>query len=144
MQRFLPYLLSFLLIGVVPAQEEPAASPKTEEPAAAAETEAKEPEIKTDEFAEKAAEEDTSEAIVKNGKVRHRRDAFRTHRQHRPTQPHIRTDFTVKKGETSGDIVIIDGILHVEGEVDGNIVAIASKAFIDGPVRGSVVVVPGP
>ena len=144
MLRLIPYLLAFLLVGVAPAQDE--STPKNRTDAAAVETkpvdEAREVEAppKAD-----VVEEDTTEAVVEGNKVR-RPDRNREgrRRNHRPTEPHIRADFTVKKGETSGEIVIIDGELRVEGEVDGNIVAVASKAFIDGPVRGSVVVVPGP
>lgn len=143
MRRFLPYLLGLLLIGAAPAQDQE--PPATANKEIATETEAKPADDVAIEQPEQPKkdiiEEDSTEAIVEGNKVRNR---DREHRRRRPPEPHIRTDFTVKKGETSGEIVIIDGELRVEGEVDGNIVAIASKAFIDGPVRGTVVVVPGP
>jgi uncharacterized RDD family membrane protein YckC len=142
MRRFFPYLLGLLLIGVAPAQEEqPTVVENKDEPAEAAETDST-PELKVPR--KDVVEEDTTEAVVEGNKVKQRTRTKEVRRRRPPTEPHIRTDFTVKNGETSGEIVIIDGELRVEGEVDGNIVAIASKAFIDGRVRGSVVVVPGP
>src|SRR5688500_15790937 len=137
MRRLLPYLLGLLLIGVSPAQvqqsEVAEADPKPVEDIA---IEAPKNEVVEDEWRE--------EAVVKDNKVRHRNRTKAPRRPRPPTEPHIRSNFTVKKGETSGEIVIIDGELRVEGTVDGNIVAVASKAFIDGVVKGTVVVVPGP
>lgn len=136
MRRLLPYLLGLLLIGVTPAQvqQSEVAEPDSK-PAEDIAIEAPKNDV---------VEEDTSEAVVQNNKVRHRNRQKEPRRHRPPTEPHIRTDFTVKKSDTVGEIVIIDGELRVEGTVDGNIVAIASKAFIDGVVKGTVVVVPGP
>ena len=136
MRRLLPYLLGLLLIGVTPGQvqqsdvAEPDSKPAEDIAIDAPKTE--------------VVEEDTTEAVIQNNKVRHRKLQREPRRNRPPTEPHIRTDFTVKKGDTVGEIVIIDGELRVEGTVDGNIVAVASKAFIDGLVKGTVVVVPGP
>ena len=136
MRRLLPYLLGLLLIGVSPAQvEQPEIAEPDSKPAE---------DIAIETPKNDVVEEDTSEAIVKDNKVRHRNRAREPRRHRPPTEPHIRSNFTVKKGETVGEIVIIDGELRVEGTVDGNIVAVASKAFIDGVVKGTVVVVPGP
>lgn len=156
MQRFLPYLLALFLIGPAPvwSQQTPEAKPADETQAQPAEQptadvaktpDADEKKSDADEV-KKSDDDDTVEAVVKDHKVRdRRRDDFGKHRRHHSSgPPFIRTDLTVKKGETHDDIVMIDGALVIEGEVNGNIVAIASKAFIDGPVHGSVVVVPGP
>ncbi|HUS34420.1 MAG TPA: RDD family protein [Verrucomicrobiae bacterium] len=136
MRRFFPYLLGLLLIGVSPAQvQQPEIAEPESKPAEDISIEAPKKDVVEDEW---------GEAVVKDNKVRHRNRPREPRRHRPPTEPHIRTDFTVKKGDTSGEIVIIDGELRVEGTVDGNIVAIASKAFIDGVVKGTVVVVPGP
>jgi uncharacterized RDD family membrane protein YckC len=150
MQRFVPFLLALLLIGVTPLQSQqlPAHDDDVEidaKPTNDATADDAPKKADNAESAGKVDDNDTTEAIVENHKVRdRRRELFATRHKHHDTPPYIRADLTVKKGETHDDVVIIDGALRIEGEVNGNIVAIASKAFINGPVHGSVVVVPGP
>jgi uncharacterized RDD family membrane protein YckC len=143
MQRFVPYLLALLLIGAAAPAQDDQPSPNKDESAVKAETEKSDTDVQEETPKKSDAEEDTTEAVVKDHKVHHR-DTFREHRKHRPDNVQIHADVVVKKGETSGDIVVVAGTLNVEGEVDGNVIAVATKAYINGPVRGTVVVVPGP
>jgi uncharacterized RDD family membrane protein YckC len=158
MQRYVPYLLALLFAGLAPnfAQQQPANDVVIAAEAKPADDRATDEAIKKadeavkkaedDASAKKADDDDTTEAVVENHKVRDRRrgQRFETHHKTHPDNVQVRADVSVKKGETSGDIVVVAGTLNVEGEVDGNIVAVATKAYINGPVRGTVVVVPGP
>src|SRR5688572_9168703 len=119
MQRLVPYLFAFLLIGAAPPQEEQEPA-QTKENVVDAETRQPDQTPDTTEEPEKkddVVEEDTTEAIVQNKKVSHR-DPFRNHRIHRAENVQVRGDVIVKKGEISGDIVVVAGSLNVEGEVD--------------------------
>ena len=43
------------------------------------------------------------------------------------------------RGETVGDIVVIDGSVRIQGRVTGDVVAVSAPVRINGPVEGDVV-----
>ena len=51
----------------------------------------------------------------------------------------ITGDVEVARGETVGDIVVIDGTVRIDGRVTGDVVAISAPVRINGPVEGDVV-----
>lgn len=55
----------------------------------------------------------------------------------------INGDVTVKRGEESKGIFIVDGDVHVAGRVDGDVILIAGDAVIRGRVDGDVVTIAG-
>jgi hypothetical protein len=51
----------------------------------------------------------------------------------------ITGDVTVPRGETAGDIVVVDGSVRIDGRVTGDVVAVSAPVRINGPVEGDVV-----
>ena len=51
----------------------------------------------------------------------------------------ITGDVVVERGETVGDVVIIDGSVQVRGRVTGDLIAVSAPVRINGPVEGDVV-----
>jgi hypothetical protein len=53
----------------------------------------------------------------------------------------ITGDVEVPRGETVGDIVVIDGSVRIQGRVTGDVIAISAPVRINGPVEGEVVTI---
>jgi hypothetical protein len=51
----------------------------------------------------------------------------------------ITGDVVVERGQTVGDVVIIDGSVRVLGRVTGDVIAVSAPVRINGPVEGDVV-----
>jgi cytoskeletal protein CcmA (bactofilin family) len=53
----------------------------------------------------------------------------------------IKGDVTVDRGETAGDILVIDGSVRIDGRVTGDVIAVSAPVRINGPVEGDVVAI---
>jgi len=53
----------------------------------------------------------------------------------------ITGDVEVPRGQTVGDIVVIDGSVRIQGRVTGDVVAVSAPVRINGPVEGDVVAI---
>lgn len=51
----------------------------------------------------------------------------------------ITGDVNVPRGQTVGDIVIVDGSVRIQGRVTGDVIAVSAPVRINGPVEGDVV-----
>jgi hypothetical protein len=51
----------------------------------------------------------------------------------------ITGDVVVERGQTVGDVVIVDGSVRVLGRVTGDVIAVSAPVRINGPVEGDVV-----
>ncbi|HKB91841.1 MAG TPA: polymer-forming cytoskeletal protein, partial [Opitutaceae bacterium] len=67
------------------------------------------------------------------------RKKARIHGIHHSGQPYIATEFSIRKGETAGDVVAIRSKGVIDGDVDGDVVCILSRVTINGHVNGDVV-----
>jgi hypothetical protein len=53
----------------------------------------------------------------------------------------ITGDVEVARGETAGDVVVVDGSVRIAGRVTGDVIAVSAPVRINGPVEGDVVAV---
>jgi hypothetical protein len=51
----------------------------------------------------------------------------------------ITGDVRVDRGETVGDVIVVDGSVRIDGRVTGDVVAVSAPVRINGPVEGDVV-----
>jgi len=51
----------------------------------------------------------------------------------------ITGDVDVPRGQTVGDVVVVDGSVRIQGRVTGDVVAVSAPVRINGPVEGDVV-----
>jgi hypothetical protein len=51
----------------------------------------------------------------------------------------IRGDVEVPRGQTAGDVVVVDGHVRIDGRVTGDVIAFNAPVRINGPVEGDVV-----
>ena len=51
----------------------------------------------------------------------------------------ITGDVDVPRGQTVGDVIVVDGSVRIQGRVTGDVVAVSAPVRINGPVEGDVV-----
>lgn len=56
----------------------------------------------------------------------------------------ITGDVEVARGETVGDVIVIDGTVRIQGRVTGDLIAVSAPVRINGPVEGDVVALAEP